>query len=174
MRKVFIVSAMAIGMSGIASTASANTGEVQFIGAVSDTTCNINPEVDGIMKNTIQLGTMKLDGTGVQPVNFNLVPDTNECLEKTSASVGWQSAGFDNNGLVNMKGDATGASIELIALNSKTANEKVTFNKQNIEFGDGASGIGKFQFTAQLVKSSAGNATPGTVISSAAYAVAYK
>lgn len=174
MKKLLIVSAMAIGMSGVVSTASANTGEVQFIGAVTDTTCNINPEVDGVMKSTIQLGTMKLDGTGAQMVNFNLVPDTDECLEKTNASVGWQSAGFDNNGLVNMKGDATGASIELVAINSTTPNEKVTFNKQNIEFGDGANGIGKFQFAAQLVKSSAGNATPGTVISSAAYAVAYK
>ena len=73
-----------------------------------------------------------------------------------------------------MKGDATGASIELVALNSKTNNEKVTFNKQNIEFGDGTNAIGKFEFSAQLVKTSAANATPGTVISSAAYAVAYK
>ena len=175
MKKLFIVPVVAIGMFGIVSTVSANTGEVQFIGAVTDTTCNINPEVDGIMKSTIQLGTMKTDGTGAQAVNFNLVPDKAECLEKTSASVGWQSAGFDNNGLVNMKGDATGASIELVAVNSKTANEKVTFNKQNIEFGDGTNAIGKFEFTAQLVKSStANNTTPGTVISSAAYAVAYK
>lgn len=174
MKKLFIVSAIAIGMFGIVNTVSANTGEVQFIGAVTDTTCNINPEVDGFMKSTIQLGTMKLDGTGAQAVNFNLVPDTDECLAKTNASVGWQSAGFDNNGLVNMKGDATGASIELVAVNSKTANEKVTFNKQNIEFGNGTDAIGKFEFTAKLVKSTAGNATPGTVISSASYAVAYK
>ncbi|EIP0297783.1 fimbrial protein [Salmonella enterica] len=160
-----------MGFSGVAS---ANTGEVQFIGAVTDTTCNINPEVDGIMKSTIQLGTMKLDGTGAQDVHFNLVPDSKDCLDKTSASVGWQSAGFDNNGLVNMKGDATGASIELVAVNSKTANEKVTFNKQNIEFGDGATAIGKFEFKTKLVKTSSGNATAGTVISSAAYAVAYK
>ncbi|EBT2497843.1 TPA: fimbrial protein [Salmonella enterica] len=161
-------------MSGIASTASANTGEVQFIGAVTDTTCNINPEVDGVMKSTIQLGTMKTDGSGTQDVYFNLVPDTEDCLKKTSASVGWQSAGFDNNGLVNMKGDATGASIELVAVNSKVANEKVTFNKQNIEFGNGTDAIGKFQFKTKLVKNSTTNATPGTVISSAAYAVAYK
>ncbi|HFG4856833.1 TPA: fimbrial protein [Salmonella enterica] len=174
MKKLFIVPAVAIGMFGVVNTVSANTGEVQFIGAVTDTTCNINPEVGGVMKSTIQLGTMKLDGTGAQSVNFSLVPDKEECLEKTSASVGWQSAGFDNNGLVNMKGDATGASIELVAINSKTANEKVTFNKQNIEFGDGTNAIGKFEFSAKLVKNTAGNATPGTVISSAAYAVAYK
>ncbi|EBC5055218.1 fimbrial protein [Salmonella enterica] len=161
---------------GFSSIASANTGEVQFIGAVTDTTCNITPEVDGVMKSTIQLGTMRADGSGAKEVNFKLVPDKKECLDKTSASVGWQSAGFDNNGLANMKGDATGASIELTAVNSATPNEKVTFNNQNIEFGGATPGaaIGAFEFKTKLVKKTTANATPGTVISSAAYAVAYK
>ncbi|EAA0698994.1 fimbrial protein [Salmonella enterica] len=176
MKKTLVVSAIALGFMGVTSIASANTGEVQFIGAVTDTTCNISPEVDGVMKSTIQLGTMKTDGTGAQEINFKLVPDTQACLDKTNASVGWQSAGFDNNGLVNMKGDATGAAIELVAVNSTTANEKVTFNNQNIEFGDGTNAIGNFEFKTKLVKTFATGtlATPGTVISSAAYAVAYK
>lgn len=163
-----IISALGMG------AASANTGEVQFIGAVTDTTCNINPVVNGAVKNTIDLGTMKVDGTGADEVAFELVPDSQACLDKTSASVGWQSAGFDQNGLSNMKGDATGASIKITAVNSTTANQSVTSNMQTIDFGNGTDAIGSFEFTSQLVKNDGATATPGTVISSATYAVAYK
>ncbi|HCR3450459.1 TPA: fimbrial protein [Citrobacter werkmanii] len=172
MKKLAIATlVMGVMASGVAS---ANTGEVQFIGSVTDTTCNISPEVGGAMKNTIELGTMKTDGTGAQEVNFKLVPDSAECLAKTEASVGWQSAGFNTIGLVNMKGDATGAAIKLTAVNSTTANQPVTSNMQNIAFGNGADAIGAFEFKAQLAKEGAAAATPGTVISSASYAVAYK
>ncbi|MDR9891415.1 fimbrial protein [Pseudenterobacter timonensis] len=171
--KQITASAIAMSLLVLANSATANTGQVEFIGAVTDQTCNIYPEVGGLIKSTIDLGTMKTDGTGAQEVNFKLVPDTQECLEKTSASVGWQSAGFNAAGLANMKGDATGAAIELIAVNSKSANEKVTFNKQNIEF-ENASGIGAFEFKTKMVKSGTAAATPGTVIATASYAVAYK
>lgn len=167
---------ISIGAMGVLNTVKANTGEVQFIGAVTDTTCVINPEVDGLVKSTIQLGTMKVDGSAAKEVYFNLVPESVDCLNKTHASVGWQSAGFDSAGLANMKGDATGTSIALTALNSEPANEKVTVNKQNITFGSASNttGIGAFQFKAQLTKTGTTSPTAGTVISSAAYAVAYK
>lgn len=176
MKKVISLSAIALGMIAMMNSASANTGEVQFIGAVTDTTCVINPEVDGLVKSTIQLGTMKLDGTGAKEVLFNLVPTTKDCLDKTHASVGWQSAGFNAAGLENMKGDAKGASIELTAINSEPANDKVTANKQNIIFGSNTNttGIGAFQFKTKLVQTGVSALTAGTVISSAAYAVAYK
>lgn len=176
MKKTISISAITLALMGVISSSYANTGEVQFIGAVTDTTCVINPEVDGLVKSTIQLGTMKVDGTAAKEVYFNLVPETRDCLEKTHASVGWQSAGFDSAGLANMKGDATGASIALTAINSEPANEKVTANKQNIDFGSstGTAAIGAFQFKAQLTKTGTAAPTPGTVISSAAYAVAYK
>lgn len=176
MNKFIPLAIVSIGAMGVLNTVSANTGEVQFIGAVTDTTCVINPEVDGLIKSTIQLGTMKPDGSNAKEVFFNLVPETADCLSKTHASVGWQSAGFDVAGLSNMKGDATGASITLTAINSKPANEKVTANKQNITFGSATdtAGIGAFQFKAQLSKTGTAAATAGTVISSAAYAVAYK
>lgn len=163
-------------MGAMASGAAlANTGEVQFIGAVTDTTCNISPEVGGALKNTIELGTMLTTDTAGTEVAFKLVPDTKECLDKTSASVGWQSAGFNSMGLTNMKGDATGASIKLVAVNSKVANTAITGNQQNIEFGDGATAIGAFEFKAQMSRTDAAVApTAGTVISSASYAVAYK
>lgn len=171
--KAITASAIAMGLLALTNSATANTGQVEFIGSVTDQTCDIYPEVGGLMKSTIDLGTMKTDGSGAQEVNFKLVPDTQACLDKTSASVGWQSAGFNSAGLANMKGDATGAAIELIAVNSKTGNEKITFNKQNIDF-DNAAGIGAFEFKTKLVKSGSADATPGTVISTASYAVAYK
>ncbi|EDB6599683.1 fimbrial protein [Salmonella enterica subsp. diarizonae] len=171
MKKLVIATlVMGVMASGVAS---ANTGEVQFIGSVTDTTCNISPEVGGAIKNTIELGTMKTDGSDAQEVTFKLVPDSADCLAKTDASVGWQSAGFNTTGLVNMKGDATGAAIKLTAVNSSTANQAVTSNMQNITFGNGNDAIGAFEFKAQLAKEGA-TATPGTVISSAYYAVAYK
>lgn len=172
--KKIVASAIAMSLLALTGSATANTGQVEFIGSVTDQTCNIYPEVGGLVKSTIDLGTMKADGTGAQEVKFKLVPDSKECLDKTSASVGWQSAGFNAAGLANMKGDATGAAIELVAVNSKTADEKVTYNKQNIEFGDGATAIGAFEFKTKLVKSGTAAATPGTVISTASYAVAYK
>lgn len=164
-----VISVMASG------AALANTGEVQFIGAVTDTTCNISPEVDGALKNTIDLGTMlTTDVTGTE-IAFKLVPDTAECLAKTSATVGWQSAGFNSMGLSNMQGDAAGAAIKLTAVNSTTPNQPITGNMQNIAFGNGTTAIGAFQFKAQMSRvDSAVPATAGTVMSSAAYAVAYK
>ncbi|ECN9266965.1 fimbrial protein [Salmonella enterica subsp. enterica serovar Typhimurium] len=176
MKKIIVASALALGL--MSNVASANTGEVQFIGAVTDQTCNIYPEVDGVIKSTIDLGTMKPDGSGTKEVNFRLIPDPSEadCLTKTHASVGWQSAGFNSAGLINMKGDATGVAIELTALGTAKGEQKITFNSQNAEYGS-ASGTDKlteFAFKTKLVKSGTANATAGTVISSASYAVAYK
>ncbi|MEG0210546.1 fimbrial protein [Hafnia sp.] len=173
MKKLAIATlVMGIMASG---TALANTGSVQFIGSVSDTTCNISPEINGVQTNTIELKNMlSTDVNGVE-VAFKLVPDTKACLDKTSAVVGWQSSGFNSMGLVNMKGSATGASIKLVAVNAKAANTPITGNMQNIEFGNGTDAIGAFEFKAQMSRTDAAVApTAGSVISSAAYAVAYK
>lgn len=61
---------------------SANTGEVQFIGAVTSETCDINTEVGGLVKSTIDLGQMTTaDKTG-DYIDFDLVPRTEECLKR--------------------------------------------------------------------------------------------
>jgi len=114
---------MAMGAFAV-STAHAvnNGGEVHFIGSVTDVTCNINPVVDGVVKDTIQLGTMAADGTGATEVSFSLVPDNAACLAKTSGNVGWQSSMFTAEGLGNGSGSASGAFIQLTAGNTaKTA-----------------------------------------------------
>ncbi|AKJ43575.1 fimbrial protein [Pragia fontium] len=154
--------------------ASANTGEVQFIGSVTSETCDIDTEVDGLIKSTIDLKSMKPSDKKGEEVEFSLVPRTEECLKKTSGTVGWQSSGFTNSGLANMNGTAGGVSILLTAVNSKTPNQTVTYNNQNVEFGDGTNAIGDMTFKAQMVATSGQTVSEGTVLATATYAVAYK
>ncbi len=152
----------------------ANTGEVQFIGAVTSETCDIDTEIGGLVKSTIDLGKMTTADTNGDSVNFDLVPRSEDCLKKTSGQVGWQSAGFTNTGLANMKGTANGVSIQLTAINSTTPNQDVTYNSQTVDFGNGTDAIGNLKFKARMSATKGQTLTEGTVISSATYAVAYK
>ncbi|HFU3231298.1 TPA: fimbrial protein [Proteus mirabilis] len=152
----------------------ANTGEVQFIGAVTSETCDIDTEIGGLVKSTIDLGKMTTADTNGKYVEFELVPRTDECLKKTSGQVGWQSTGFTNSGLANMKGTAGGVSIQLTAINSTTPNQDVTYNNQSVDFGNGNDPIGNMKFKARMTATAGQTVTEGTVISSATYAVAYK
>lgn len=163
-----------ISISLLSGYTSANTGEVQFIGAVTSETCDIDTEVGGLVKSTIDLGKMTTADTYGDYVNFELVPRTEECLKKTSGQVGWNSAGFTNTGLANMKGTASGVSIQLTAVNSTTPNQDVTYNRQTIDFGNGTDAIGNLKFKARMSATAGGTLSEGTVISSATYAVAYK
>lgn len=63
----------------------ANTGEVQFIGAVTSETCDIDTEVGGLVKSTIDLGQMTTADKNGDYVEFDLVPRTDECLKKLAA-----------------------------------------------------------------------------------------
>lgn len=173
MKKLAIAS-LILGTITSGAASAAQSGEVRFIGTVTDVTCNITPEIDGLTSNVINLGTMKTDGSGAKDVEFQLVPSTKECLEKTNASVVWQSAAFTNNGLANTQGDAKGVSIQLTAVNSVTPNQNISGNMQNITFGDGKDKIGAFKFKTKMVKNTSGEITAGTVASSASYAVSYK
>ncbi|HHN8583332.1 MULTISPECIES: fimbrial protein [Providencia] len=163
-----------IGVTLLGGYASANTGEVQFIGAVTSETCDIDTEIGGLVKSTIDLGKMTTADTHGDYVDFELVPRTDECLKKTSGQVGWQSAGFTNTGLANMKGTANGVSIQLTAVNSTIPNQDVTYNSQSVDFGNGTDAIGNMKFKARMAATTGQTLKEGTVISSATYAVAYK
>lgn len=65
----------------------ANTGEVQFIGAVTSETCDIDTEIGGLVKSTIDLGKMTTTDTNGKYVEFELVPRTDECLKKPVAKL---------------------------------------------------------------------------------------
>lgn len=173
MKKLFLGAIISTSLfSGYAF--SENTGEVQFIGSVTAATCDIDTEVGGLVKSTIDLGKMTTQDTSGEYVEFSLVPRTEECLKKTNGTVGWQSAGFTNSGLANMSGTAGGVSIQLTAINSTTPNEDVTYNKQNVDFGDGTNEIGNMKFKARMFATKGQTVTEGTVLSTATYAVAYK
>lgn len=160
-----------MGIMSVSTVHATNSGEVHFIGSVTDITCNINPFVEGVQSDIIQLGTMKTDGTGAVAVNFSLVPDNAACLTKTSANVGWQSSVFTPEGLGNISGSATGAFIKLTALNSGST--AISGNTQNANFNNSA-GLKSFDFKAELaLVTGVAAATPGSVLSTAAYTVAY-
>jgi len=172
MKKISLALMIISALSVSTAHAVVNGGEVHFIGSVSDVTCNINPVVDGVKKDVIQLGVMGTDGSGSSAVTFSLVPDSAGCLAKTEANVGWQSSQFSAEGLANGSGTATGAFIKLIALNSD--NTAISATTQNATFSGTAGGIKSFDFTAQLqLIAGTAAATPGSVLASAAYTVAY-
>lgn len=171
MKKVSLILMVMSAMAVMSVSADDNGGELHFIGSVSDVTCNIKVLVGGVPGNTIQLGSMAADGSGATAVNFSLVSDNAACLEKISANVGWQSVRLTSEGLGNGSGTATGAFIRLTAGNA--ASTVITESNQHASFSD-PDGIRRFDFTAKLALSAgAVAATPGTVLATATYTVAY-
>jgi len=165
------ISLILMVMSAMTVSADDNGGELHFIGSVSDVTCNIKVLVGGVSDNTIQLGSMAADGSGATAVNFSLVSENAACLDKISANVGWQSFRLTSEGLGNGSGTATGAFIRLTAGNA--ANTVITANNQHASFSD-ADGIRRFDFTVNLALSAGVvAATPGTVLATATYTIAY-
>ena len=165
------ISLILMVMSAMTVSADDNGGELHFIGSVSDVTCNIKVLVGGVSDNTIQLGSMAADGSGATAVNFSLVSENAACLDKISANVGWQSFRLTSEGLGNGSGTATGAFIRLTAGNA--SNTVITANNQHASFSD-ADGIRRFDFTVNLALSAGVvAATPGTVLATATYTIAY-
>lgn len=169
MKKVIIASIVALGMSN----AFAANGEVQFIGAVTATTCDLTPEVNGSVNNMIQLGTASTN-TAATAVNFTLKADASQSgctnLDDTKvASISWGGP-FNAQGLENQSGAATGSWVELTAVNSKTANEIMTSSKTVADFAGDIINTDGAKFKAVLN----GGSAAGDFKSAAAFVVAYK
>ncbi|EHM7742174.1 fimbrial protein [Salmonella enterica subsp. enterica serovar Braenderup] len=174
MKKLFIASAIAMTMAAGSAMAANQQAEVQFLGVVTNTTCDVSSTVNGNTTSTVQLGTVALDGTGT-PVEFALKaadPSAAGCeqLKTQTASVTWQGP-FITEGLGNGKGSATDAKMELKTVNAKDTPEQAISNaKTTVEF-NGADVLGNgLKFTATLK----GGKVAGTFDSAAAYAVTYK
>lgn len=176
-KSLFAVSALALAvMSGSAMAAN----DVQFIGAVTDTTCNLVPEVNGATVNVVHLGTVATGAAG-KPVEFTLKRGSDAGCSAltntgapTSATIGWQGP-FNAAGLSNQSGTATGAVMTLKTVNAKDTQKTITnavssadFDVSKIATSAGTADGAKFEATLT------GGATAGTFISSAAFAVAYK
>ncbi|EAT8962729.1 fimbrial protein [Salmonella enterica] len=176
MKKQFLaVSALALAvMSGSALAA---PQDVQFVGAVTDATCNIKPEVGGTTGNYVQMGTVAKGGvqqTGI-PFTLKAVPGTgnNACTltGMSTASVSWVG-NFDSDGLKAQSGAAYDAKAIIEPVNAK-ANAPITNANTTSEFDSNkltATNPDGLQFTAKLK----GGSQAGDYVSSAAFVVAYK
>lgn len=63
MKKLMIASAMAMIMatgSAMAGVKQASQGEVQFVGAVAATTCDVIVSADGAVNNQVQFGVVNV------------------------------------------------------------------------------------------------------------------
>ncbi|EIA0806830.1 hypothetical protein NQN45_004553 [Vibrio vulnificus] len=172
MKSVAAATLLAIGAMAASTSAMAN-GEVRFIGSVVPETCNLIPEVGGNVDNTIQLGQMKVDGTGTTAVPFALKPaagTTCTASGVTKAAIAW-TGDFNANGL-----DTTldKSYVELISVNASTANTAIKGATLSTEvaiadINDAAKGA---QYTVQLKGANADNAI-GNFSVAAAYTVTY-
>ncbi len=175
MKKLILTSVIAMAMS--AGVAQANTGELQFIGSVSDVTCDIVVENEGIVTNVIQLGTTA-PGNKATEVEFALkAKDPNACSlgNLANADVSWASNSINSIGLGNSGGTATNTNMTLSAKNSQTAPTAINKNVNTATFdSDKVVGDEGFQFVAQLDAATTPGATAGTYVSAAAFAVAYR
>lgn len=173
MKKLIIASAIAMSFMGTVNTASAANGDVQFIGSVSGTTCDLVPEVGGAVNKVVQLGTVTPSTAGTA-VDFTLKPaagTTCTGIDSKTASIAWTGQ-FDGQGLTAQSGTATDAWVKLVAKNSKTADKPMVQGDVSAEF-EGA----KFNTTGEGAKFSAqlnGGTIAGNYLSAAAFVVSYK
>ncbi|PSU88707.1 fimbrial protein [Photobacterium kishitanii] len=152
------------------------TGIIQFTGSISDSTCNIVGEQDGVKGNTIDLGTntvTSVNSGAAKEVSFHLTTKTaNEksCQPLKTADVSWVPVNgvWDNNpkGLKNIQGTAKHAVVKLMDDNKtlySSSHNSVTINDS----------LDTLKFKAQLGNDGQ-DVTAGTVVTAARFVVAYK
>ncbi|EAQ7811898.1 fimbrial protein PefA [Salmonella enterica] len=175
MKKQFLaVSALALAvMSGSALAA---PQDVQFVGTVTDVTCDIKPEVNGTTGNYVQLGNVNKGQTGGEML-FALKADAgaggacSSAVAQKTATVSW-IGGFNGEGLTAKTGTATDAVALITTVNASGQNQVVmnsTTNEADFNAANLTNGTG-LQYKAQLK----GGQKLGDYISSAAFLVQYK
>ncbi|MVV97809.1 hypothetical protein [Escherichia coli] len=178
MKKLMIASAIAMAMAaGSAMAVTTNMGvqqnEIQFLGAVTEVTCNIDAVVDGAVNNVVQLGTVKKGEEGeVKNIVLKAKQGTTCAgLDTKTATIAFKGP-LGDDGLKNDKGTATGAFVSLIAKNSKTQDLAVNKGQNAIEFTGNLVNTEGYKFEAKLDATTA--AAAGTFDSALAYAVTYQ
>lgn len=174
MKKAIIASAIAMTM-GSGSAMAAQSGDIQFTGNVSAVTCDLAPVVNGTSTNMVQLGTVAPSATkGVEmPFSLKVVNAADAaCAALTAtqtATIAWTGS-FNNEGLTNQSGKATGAVLLLKTANAKTTQVQAMTSSTNFAEFEANKVIDGFKFTAELK----GGSTPGNFASTASYAVTYQ
>ncbi|HAW4229560.1 TPA: fimbrial protein [Escherichia coli] len=170
MKKLMIASAIAMTMA--AGSAMASTGDVEFFGNVSATTCNVTPEVGGAVTDLVQLGTVtpNTEGKKIDVVFKATNGQDAGCtsLNSKTASFAW-SGNLNVNGIGAQGGLAQDAYVILKPANGKDTNA-ITSADHIADFDATVLTTDGYKFTAQLK----GGATPGDFQTAAAYAVTYK
>ena len=174
MKKQFLaVSALALAvMSGSALAA---PQDVQFVGTVTDVTCDIKPEVNGTTGNYVQLGNVTKGQTGSDTL-FALKADAaskgcGAAVAGKTATVSW-IGDFNKDGLVAKSGAAFDALALISTTNAQGQNQvtltnsgtEATFDAESLTDGTG------LKYKANLK----GGQELGEYISSAAFLVQYK
>ncbi|HCU1619356.1 TPA: fimbrial protein [Escherichia coli] len=173
MKKLFIASAIAMTMAAGSAMAANQQAEVQFLGVVTEKTCDITPDVNGNATSVVQLGTVGKGETG-QWIDFALKaknPADAGCAALTNtdmATVVFQGP-LDASGLTNTSGSATDATVALKTTNAKT-NQDIKQNMSSVDFVADKIVNEGYKFQAQLT----GGQVAGTFESALAYAVSYK
>lgn len=175
MKKLFSLSALSLVL--LSGNALAAKGEVRFIGAVTDVTCNVVPSVNGSTSNVVHLGTASLT-TPADLVNFSLKSDmAADCSaigDDDKVVISFMGT-LTEDGLANQSGLATDAIVEIKSVNATEAAENTTIVKNGNDrrtfagalFNDAAADGAKF--TAQLK----GKTEKGDYQSAISFAVAY-
>ncbi|PHX03500.1 fimbrial protein [Vibrio splendidus] len=170
---------IALALFSLAGSALANTGTTHFIGAVTDTTCDIVTSQNGLEGNTVDLGTYTVANVAASAltVDFHLVgkktDGTNcELASGKSVDISWlpSTGTWATNGLKNA-GTAKGVVVGLM----DNAGNNFSALKQTVSYDDSIAVAGKLPFKAKIAVDGTGTTIEaGTVISSARFAVAYK
>ncbi|HAX4953552.1 TPA: fimbrial protein [Escherichia coli] len=173
MKKIILASAIAMSLLATGANAAQN-GQITFLGAVTQDTCDLSPEVNGAGVNQIDLGTVKIGAANGTPVDFKLVKNpapTNTCTGITAGKIATVSfmGNLTNQGVENQGGSATGAYAVLVAKNAQTANSEIKAGKDSVTFDATKLNTDGFQFSAELKPGQ----TAGDFRSAVSYAVAY-
>ncbi|MBC6556644.1 fimbrial protein PefA [Citrobacter braakii] len=169
-KKLLAISVLSLTVMSGSALAGANSGDIQFLGTVSDKTCDITTDVGGATSNVIQLGNT-LVSAAATPVDFALkLTDPNcDLTGMTDADITFASPGLSTTGLANHGGTATGAWTQLTPVNATAATDISSSNQTaTVAVTDLKTDGAKFKATLN------GAATPGTYASEVSFAVAYK
>ncbi|EOC6713705.1 hypothetical protein ACI6NS_004794 [Escherichia coli] len=177
MKKLMIASAIAMAMtagSAVADTMGNQQNEIQFLGVVTEITCDLDAVVDGVTNNVVQLGTVKKGEDGQEKNIVLKAKQGTTCsgLDNKTATIAFRGS-LGANGLENTNGTAKGATVALVAKNSQTPDQSITKNLNHVTFQADKVNTEGYKFTARL-KSDAATGTAGSFDSALAYAMTYQ
>ncbi|TQO04742.1 UNVERIFIED_ORG: hypothetical protein FHU01_4471 [Citrobacter freundii] len=174
MKKSIIASVVALGMIG--GTAHA-APEVIFSGAVSTTTCELAPSVNGSMpaNQVVTLATVAPNAEGAATTLTLKAVDPNDagCKgldDQKTISVGWSGVNLGALGFKANPGSVADDAVVLLTAKNATQNAAITASTPSVDFAGGKLAAEGLQFDAKTK----GGAKSGNFTSTASFTVAYK